>query len=315
MRMTSATRRGLAVSGLALGMMMAGCDEGGKLALFQSQTQAETAAEQSQAAPEGEPVERDVEAPEVFGVTDKGLWDGRPSLGGVWVAHPDVKEPERVLITNRANSKSVVGALFRRERATPGPMLQVSSDAAVELGMLAGAPAELHVVALRRETVAVKPRAVPAAEPVAAPAKTEAAEPAKAAPAVAAIEATPLAPVAGTAAAIDAAEIAAAARAQSGAGAAPVPGVGSTPASEPKAPSTLEKPFIQIGIFSIEQNARDAASRITKAGMTPEVLAQSSQGKPFWRVIVGPALDAADRAAQLAKIKAVGFSDAYPVTN
>jgi hypothetical protein len=32
--------------------------------------------------------ERDVEAPEVFDVTDAGLWDGRPSLGGVWVAHP-----------------------------------------------------------------------------------------------------------------------------------------------------------------------------------------------------------------------------------
>jgi rare lipoprotein A len=44
--------------------------------------------------------ERDVEAPEVFDVTDEGLWDGRPSLGGVWVAHPDATDPERVMIRN-----------------------------------------------------------------------------------------------------------------------------------------------------------------------------------------------------------------------
>ena len=57
-------------------------------------------------------VERDVEAPEIFQKTEAGLWDGRPSLGGVWVAHPDVKEPERALIRNSSNSKFVIGALF-----------------------------------------------------------------------------------------------------------------------------------------------------------------------------------------------------------
>ena len=82
-------------------------------------------------------VERDIEAPEVFDVTEAGLWDGRPSLGGVWVAHPDVEEPERVIIRNTANGKFVIGALFRRERDIPGPRLQASSDAAAALGMLA----------------------------------------------------------------------------------------------------------------------------------------------------------------------------------
>src|SRR6056297_3857541 len=99
-------------------------------------------------------VERDVEAPEVFQVTEEGLWDGRPSLGGVWVAHPDVKSPERVIIRKPSDGKFVIGALFRRERANPGPRLQVSSDAATALGMLAGQPAELNVTALRREEVA-----------------------------------------------------------------------------------------------------------------------------------------------------------------
>lgn len=84
--------------------------------------------------------QRDVEAPDVFDVTEAGLWDGRPSLGGIWVAHPDAKQPERVLIKNAANNKSVTGALFRRERNLPGPALQVSSSAAEQLGMLAGSP-------------------------------------------------------------------------------------------------------------------------------------------------------------------------------
>ena len=59
-------------------------------------------------------VDRDVEAPEVFQVTEQALWDGRPSLGGVWVASPDATDPERVILRNPANGKFVIGALFRR---------------------------------------------------------------------------------------------------------------------------------------------------------------------------------------------------------
>jgi len=152
----------LAVSVLAL----AGCEEGLNL--------------QGEAAPDGEPEasessdtvelfpqvssgsQRDVEAPDVFQLTEAGLWDGRPSLGGIWVAHPDVGQPERVLIKNTSNNKTVTGALFRRERDLPGPALQVSSSAASQLGMLAGAPSRLQVVALRREEIQVAP---PEAEP------------------------------------------------------------------------------------------------------------------------------------------------------
>lgn len=101
----------------------------------------------------------EVEAPEVFQLTAKGLWDGRPSLGGAWVAHADVTTPERVLIRNTASGKSITAALFRRERENPGPSIQVSSDAAEELGMLAGQPAELSIVALRRQEVAPPPEA------------------------------------------------------------------------------------------------------------------------------------------------------------
>lgn len=121
-------------------------------------------------------VERDVEAPEVFQKEDRGLWDGRPSLGGVWVAHDAVSEPERVIIRNQDNGNFVIGALFRKEIATPGPKFQVSSDAAAALGMLAGAPARLQVTALRREEApqAAPEAAAPVAEVTSAPLEGEA---------------------------------------------------------------------------------------------------------------------------------------------
>lgn len=89
-----------------------------------------------------------VEAPDIFKVVDMALWDGRPTFGGIWVAHPDVIEPESVLIRNPVTGQSVRGALFRRERLMPGPSIQVSADAAAELGLLAGSPVKLDIVAI-----------------------------------------------------------------------------------------------------------------------------------------------------------------------
>jgi hypothetical protein len=117
------------LAGLGLAVL-AGCDESGN---FMLRPDTADSAPQARSGNSVKLVERDVEAPDVFQVTDMGLWDGRPSLGGVWVAHPDVKEPERVIIRNMSNSAFVIGALFRRERETPGPALQVSSDAGAAL--------------------------------------------------------------------------------------------------------------------------------------------------------------------------------------
>ena len=53
-----------------------------------------------------------------------------PSLGGVWVAHPDVSEPERVIIRNEGQSASSSSAhSFARNAICRGPKLQISSDA------------------------------------------------------------------------------------------------------------------------------------------------------------------------------------------
>ena len=273
---------------------LSACEEGGTFQFpsFNRAAQNDTTVETPQSV---QLVERDVEAPDAFQVTEPGLWDGRPSLGGVWVAHPDVTEPERVIIRNQANGSFVIGALFRRERDNPGPALQVSSDAAAALEMLAGSPTQLQVTALRREEVSEVPEAEPVSE-FEAPADIAATP----------IESTPLEavdPIASAAAAIDAAEIAS-----------PVE-VTPTPLAAPIPSSNLEKPFIQLGIFSVEANATGTADRMRAIGILPNVLEQSSQGRTFWRVIVGPASSETERAELLRQVKDQGFDDAYFVTN
>jgi peptidoglycan lytic transglycosylase len=272
-------------------LALAGCDEGQMPSFLQSggSSSTDTAANTTTRT-----VERDVEAPEVFQVTDKGLWDGRPSLGGVWVAHADVQDPERVIIRNEDNNKFVIGVIYRPERQTPGPAFQVSSDAADALGMLAGQPATLKVTVLRREEV-----------PVAGPDETEADAdiPAGTLAAAPAVAATSLdAPIAAAAAALDAAEGAPAVSA-------------AAPAASRNAAAGLDKPFIQIGIFSVKTNAENTAQSLRQAGMVPTVKPGKMNGKDFWRVIVGPATTSADRTALLKKIKELGFNDAYFVTN
>lgn len=269
--------------------LLAACDDTGGFNLknaFAPKPVTENIAEPASAA---NVTERDVEVPDVFSANEAGLWDGRPSLGGVWVAHPDVTEPERVIIRNQTNGQFVVGALFRRERDIPGPRLQMSSDAAEALGVLAGAPAELEVVALRKEVVAPDP-APDAEDAIAAPGE---------------ITETSLDPIAAAEVAIDAAPPAPteAAAARS-----------SLPQNTP-AKSALKKPFIQIGIFSQEDNATRTAKQMRGAGLIPTVKEQETGGKPFWRVIVGPATSAAEQKQLLTIIKGEGFSDAYAVTN
>lgn len=286
--------------------VVAGCSDDGKFSMDALKKKPDTV-EASSPSQTGKGTERDVEAPDVFEATEAGLWDGRPSLGGVWVAHPDVVEPERVIIRNTANNKSVVGALFRREREIPGPRLQISSDAAASLGMLAGSPSQLSVIALRRETVPE-------------PAPTEQIGDADGVDAPAEVTETSLDPIASAAAAIDASEPAPEPKVDQAIVAAAVPAATATaapnpPPAPPPTKSSLAKPFIQIGIFSVEENATRTAGQIRSAGMVPTVKAQSSSDKPFWRVLVGPANNKSELNQLLSNIKAEGFSDAYAVSN
>ncbi|KIN60667.1 Sporulation related [Sulfitobacter noctilucae] len=274
----------VAVGALAFGLLAA-CDENSKFNL--QMPGAKSVASTAGSTKSTRLVERDVEAPEVFSATDQGLWDGRPSLGGVWVAHPDVSDPERVIIRNEANGKFVIGALFRKERDLPGPKLQISSDAAAALEILAGAPAPLNVTALRREE---------APEPA-----EETTDPGETIAAPADVTETSLDPIAAAGAAIETA---------------PATPVAAAPQPTPARPaSNLAKPYVQLGIFSIEANAERVAKQMRSAGMVPTVKQSEINGKAFWRVVVGPATNKSELNSLIKAIKAEGFSDAYAVTN
>jgi cell division protein FtsN len=96
----------------------------------------------------------------------------------------------------------------------------------------------------------------------------------------------------------------------------PVAAPAAAPAPKPAAKaSALSKPFLQIGIFSVEQNAKNTAVAMRQAGMVPTIKPGESSGKPFWRVVVGPAQTAAERDQLLAKVKDSGFTDAYAVSD
>jgi rare lipoprotein A len=342
--------------------------------------------------------ERDVEAPEVFDIAAEGLWDGRPSLGGVWVAHPDATDPERVIIRNTDTGSFVIGALFRRERDNPGPEVQISSEAAAALDILAGAPTNVQVTALRREEAPAGEEQAPqlaaselpeATETVAA-ADTPEDAPAIAAATLAAVTATsagdigsetteaasrpffrrfatpatatvveiprnmtaadvaagitrasfspgdlglqPAEPSAGSieavaAAAITDSEITSASLPQvevaplrtSAAPAAPAPTETVAAVAPPRAPAAAstrtgqgpEQAFVQIGLFSVQENANNTGQTLRNAGLVPTITEQTSNGRQLWRVVVGPAPTTEDRAAVLETVRGLGFEDAY----
>ena len=219
-------------------------------------------------------VERDVEAPDVFRTSEAGLWDGRPALGGIWVAHPETDIPERVIIRNGSNEKFVIGALFRRDTVSPGPRLVLSSEAAEALGMSAGVPENLTVVALRKRSISEKISDKSVGATASAPVKTEV------------LWST----------------------------SSPTPSTSTAPPVNP-ARFDLEKPFIQIGIFGVEQNAENTAESMRQMAIVPIVKTYERNNRTFWRVLVGPAGTADEQMSLFQKVRAVGFKDAYAVTH
>ena len=238
-------------------------------------------------------VERALEAPNIVKISEPGLWDGQPSLGGIWVAHPDVKDPEKVIIRNLQNKKFVIGAIFRREREFSGPSLRLSSDAANALGISAGQPTNLSVIALQSKSV---PAETPKAETSENQVLEERLDPIQqmvnwafrqfstrsygqtddtAETAITAVDAP-------------------------------------TPAPKPR---SLSKPYLQIGIFSVEANARDTVSSMTAKGLSASMSRLTLNNKSFWRVIVGPAATMANMSAMIKTVRAAGFDDAYAVKN
>ncbi|EBA10690.1 lipoprotein, putative [Roseobacter sp. CCS2] len=291
-------------------MGLAACDENGEFAFPGAQDATAQAPLPANALNQRPQRDIDVERPDIFAITDTGLWDGRPSLGGVWVAHPEVTDPERVVIRNTDSGEEIIGALFRRERENPGPLLQVSSDAAEALGLLPGAPTRLEVVVLRREEVEVEepenPVVASLENPVAVaeaplePADQAAGEDDTANGAVAAAVVLPAAVEAATTA-VEATATAAAEVATETADAIDVSAVLAATSPLPDGSNA------QIGIYSVEANANQAASTITDAGIDAVVTPQELGGRTVWRVTAGPLTDTGD----IARLKGLGFVDAF----
>jgi hypothetical protein len=185
----------------------------------------------------------------------------------------------------------------------------MSSDAATKLGLLAGQPANVAVVALKR------PEAPKKEEPVPPPASPEAAA------AEAEAGAVPGTETAQASSEDDSAEaIAAAATAAIGVEGTAVEGaeaattdVGDIAAVPVRPTKPLPKPSVELGYFQQEANATATAEQITGAGMTPQIVPATIKGQPVWRLIVGPAATVEDRANLISQLKAMGFSAAKAV--
>ena len=93
-------------------------------------------------------VEHDVETPQIFDLVDAARWDGQTTLGGVWVAHPFVDTPRRVVVRNPSKRRFVIGNLFRNAPLPGAPRIRVSEDAAHALGLSAGEISQLQITAL-----------------------------------------------------------------------------------------------------------------------------------------------------------------------
>ena len=146
--------------------LLLGCQHADEMAL-QNISDAPTS------APQVRLVERDIETPELFDIRAAGLWDGAPTLGGIWVAHPALKDPIRVVIRNLATQKFVIGNLFRNDPKPETPVIRISSDAARALGITANDAVQLSVTALSRvSSAATTPSAAKTISGKLAPIKT-----------------------------------------------------------------------------------------------------------------------------------------------
>jgi cell division septation protein DedD len=77
----------------------------------------------------------------------------------------------------------------------------------------------------------------------------------------------------------------------------------------------LTLPFIQLGFFSVEKNAKNSLKALEPRKMPGKIVKATAKGKTFWRVLAGPAQTKGERNAYLSEIKKMGFADAYLTKN
>ena len=191
------------------------------------------------------------EKPDILDISAAVIWDGGQTLGGNWVSHPDVDSPERVLIKNNSNGKSVVGAVFQQTKKMKTGSALVSSDAAKALDIAQNKQTKVQIVAIRVPESTAVTRIIT---------KTN-------------------------------------------------------PSESASLETKLSKPLIQVGIFGVQKNANKTKDQMSKLSLPANILDFQIKGKPYWRVVVGPASTSDSRENMLKDIKSAGFTDAYYVSN
>ena len=111
------------------------------------------------------------EKPEILDISASVSWDGEQTLGGNWISHPDVDSPERVLIKNIANGKSIVGAIFQQTKKLNTGSATISSDAAKSLNISKNEKTEVKIIAIKEAKSTASTRTVD--EPMPAKQNTE----------------------------------------------------------------------------------------------------------------------------------------------
>ena len=191
------------------------------------------------------------EKPEILDISAFVMWDGEQTLGGNWISHPNVDSPERVLIKNSSNGKSIVGAIFQQTKKIETETAVISSDAARALGISKNNETKVQIIAVR---VAEGSSQTP--------------------------------------------EIAS-----------------SDSANNATIETKLSKPFIQVGIFGFQNNANKTKDQMGQLNLPVNIFDFEIKGKPYWRVVAGPAETSDSRNNMLKIIKSAGFKDAYFVSN
>ena len=191
------------------------------------------------------------EKPEILDISAFVIWDGDQTLGGNWISHPDTTNPERVLIKNISNGKSIVGAVFQQTKKTKTGSALISSDAAKALDIAQNEKTKVQIVAVRAPESSDPPRVISE----------------------------------------------------------------SKKANNAPLEIIASKPFIQVGIFGVQNNAKKTKDQMLNLNLPVNILDFQIKEKPYWRVVVGPASTSDSRKNMLKAIKSAGFTDAYYVSN
>lgn len=192
-------------------------------------------------------------APEMLRLSGTAVWDGRPTLGGLWIARPGA-ESHRVLVETRSGS----AAAMLLPNMSGDRRFQLSSDLAGVLGVSAAREMPVRVTALVTADTGVAAISGPSSAT---------------APAVIS------------------------------------PGTAKEERSGP--PGAGGRQAIQVAVFGVEANARAAREKLAEAGLRADIRASGA----VWRVTIPLAGAARDGAPGevLAKVKRLGFADAYAV--